>query len=58
LESSSRDGITRHTTVDDEFIADAVSVSMHALQAKGYYRAPCDKSHTYLIMTDIEWVAR
>lgn len=50
-------GITLHPEVDDQFIADAISVSMHALNAKGYYRAPSAKSHTYLIMTDVEWVA-
>ena len=50
-------GINNHPEVDEQFIADAVSVSMHTLNAKGYYRAPSANSHTYLILTNVEWVA-
>lgn len=43
--------------VDEQFIKEAVSVSMYALNAKAYYRAPSKNAHSYLILTNVEWVA-
>lgn len=50
-------GIHFHSEVDEQFIIDAVSVSMYVLNAKAYYRAPSQNAHTYLILSNVEWVA-
>lgn len=50
-------GLTPHPTVDEQFIREAIAVCMYTLQAKAHYRAPSANANTYLILTDLDWVA-
>lgn len=46
------------TEVEEDFISNAVYLSLMVLEGVGFYKAPSANNDIYVVMTDIDWVQK